>query len=242
MAAQYTEISLDDMETFLKRGFRALRPKQGVQKGEYYYDLKLSDHVVIRVWTSIQRGSQSGAGVGQDAIRVQLIGIQVDRPLMKGKAPIVKRTQGWKNSLQGKIEDMLEEYEGKADYWDARGSGRSSMPIVEEPTRDEAPNDSFEEPLEPPQRPNPAPQSGIPITPKQLKYLSFLLKGSAGRSSLIRGLLFDYGLEPPYTSDDLSRLTKAQASILISKMVPDQRYAAAIDDDLAYSYDYRGVN
>lgn len=241
MAAQYTEISLDEMETFLKRAFRALRPRQGVQRGEYYYDLKLSDHVVIRVWTSIQRGSQSGAGVGQDAIRIQLIGVQVDRPLMKGKAPIVKRTQGWKNSLQGKVEDLLETYEEKPDYWDSRGSGKSSVPMeveVSAPDRDV----DFSEPLEVIQPARPAPPSGSLITPNQLKYLNFLLKGPKGHSSEIRGLLFDYGVEAPYNLDSLSRLTKSQASTLISKLVPSNRFAEESDFDLDYSYDFRGVD
>ncbi len=252
MAAQYTEISLEEMETFLKRAFRALRPKQGVQRGEYYYDLKLSDHVIVRVWTSIQRGSQSGAGVGQDAIRVQLMGVQVERPLMKGKAPIVKRTQGWKNTLQGKIEDMMETYEEKPDYWDSRGSGSSAPAEIaprdryedqEEPD-DWDPADETHEVVPPPPS-RPPPQKGAPITPPQLKYLSYLIRGPKGRSSEIRGLLYEYGIEEPYDAEALGQLTKLQASNLISKMAPERRYAE--DDELSdpnpsYSYDFRGVN
>jgi len=120
MAAQYTEITGQEMEVFLKRAFRALRPTQGMQNKEVYYDLKLSPQVAIRVWTSIRPWGAS-AGVGEDAIRVQLLGIKVNRPLVSGKAPIVKRTQNWRNSLQDKIEDYLELYEEKSEYWDARG-------------------------------------------------------------------------------------------------------------------------
>jgi hypothetical protein len=250
MAAQYTEISLEEMETFLKRAFRALRPKQGVHRGEYYYDLKLSDHVIVRVWTSVQRGSQSGASVGQDAIRVQLMGAQVERPLMKGKAPIVKRTQGWKNSLQGKIEDMMETYEEKPDYWDSRGSGSSAPAEIAPRDRYEEPDDwdPADEPREvapssPPSRP--APQKGIPITPPQLKYLGFLMRGPKGHSSEIRGLLYDYGIEEPYDAEVLGRLTKAQATNLISRMAPERRYAEDAelsDPNPSYSYDFRGVN
>ena len=120
MAAQYTEISGQEMEVFLKRAFRALRPTQGMQNKEIYYDLKLSPQVAIRVWTSIRPWGAS-AGVGEDAIRVQFMGVKVNRPLVSGKAPIVKRTQGWRNTLQDKIEDYLELYEEKSEYWDARG-------------------------------------------------------------------------------------------------------------------------
>jgi hypothetical protein len=121
MAAQYTAITLPEMETFLKRAFRVLRPTQGTQNREIYYDLKLSPQVVIRVWTSIVSAWGSAAGAGQDAIRVQFFGIRVNRPLVSGKAPIVKRTQNWRNSLQDRIEEYLELYEEKAEYWDERG-------------------------------------------------------------------------------------------------------------------------
>jgi hypothetical protein len=120
MAAQYTEISGTEMEVFLKRAFRALRPEKGMQNKEIFYDLKFSPTVVIRVWTSIRPWGAS-AGAGEDAIRVQFFGSRVNRPLVSGKAPIVKRTQNWRNSLQDKIEDYLELYEDKAEYWDERG-------------------------------------------------------------------------------------------------------------------------
>lgn len=116
----YVEISGTEMETFLKRAFRALRPEKGLQNKEIFYDLKLSPTVAIRVWTSI-RPWGSSAGVGEDAIRIQFLGVKVNRPLVSGKAPIVKRTNSWRNSLQDKIEEYLELYEEKADYWDERG-------------------------------------------------------------------------------------------------------------------------
>lgn len=126
MAATYTEVTLDDMERFLKRGWRALRPHKDVSRGETFFDLKLSPNVVIRVWTSIFHGGSS-AGVGQDAIRIQLLSSKLNRPLMKGKAPIVKRTQNWRNSLQDRIEDAIETYEEKEDYWEARATGETPV-------------------------------------------------------------------------------------------------------------------
>ena len=116
----YVEVTLKEMETFLKRGFRALRPEPGLYKGEISYDLTLSPTVLIKVLTSIRRSGYA-AGVGEDAIRVMFWGVKVDRPLVSGKAPIVKRTNNWRNALQDKIEDYLEMYEEKAEYWDQRG-------------------------------------------------------------------------------------------------------------------------
>jgi len=124
MAAQYTEITLEDMDRFMKRAFRALRPKRDDDKGEYVYTLKLSKNVAIRVYSSIMK-SGVGAGVGADAIRIQLYGTRVRHPLVKGKSPIVKRTQGWRNSLQKQIELAMEKYDENEGYWEERGGGPS---------------------------------------------------------------------------------------------------------------------
>src|SRR4051812_36605107 len=116
---RYVEVTLDDMDRFLKRAFRALKPKKGESRGEVYYDLNLSDgEVLVRVWTSIRPRSQAGAGLGEDAIRVTMI-TKGGKPLMpKGK--IVMRTKNWKNALQDRIEDLHEVYEDKAQYWKDR--------------------------------------------------------------------------------------------------------------------------
>jgi len=139
MAAQYTEVTLDDIDKFLKRGFRALRPKQGVQRSEYFYDLTLNEYMMIRVWSSVQRGADTGAGVGEDAIRVQLLSIQTQRPLLPGKAPIVKRTQGWRNTLQNKIEDAMEAAEEKMAAGDARSQQPSNPTPPPAPVEDDEP-------------------------------------------------------------------------------------------------------
>lgn len=152
MAAQFTEVTLEDMDRFLKRGFRMMRPKPATERGEVHYDLSLSDAVVIRVWTSIGTGREQGASVGEDAIRVQLFSRVTKRPLMKGKAPIVKRTQGWRNNLQDRIEDYVETYESKEDYWEslAGGKGRQeSLPTPKhEPPRQEEHDAEREEVLQ----------------------------------------------------------------------------------------------
>ncbi len=126
----YMEVTLEEMGTFLKRGFRALRPKQGEFRGQIIYDLFLSPVVVIRIYTSIMSRGYS-AGAGGDSIRVVFLGLKTDKPLVGGKV-LVKRTQSWRNSLQDKIEDFLEMYEEKPDYWDSRGTSVSSAPSATE--------------------------------------------------------------------------------------------------------------
>ena len=64
------------------------------------------ERVAIKVFTSIRHGSEQAAGVGDDAIRVGLY--RDGRPLKSGKWPIVKRTQGWKDNLRERVEDMME--------------------------------------------------------------------------------------------------------------------------------------
>lgn len=149
MAATYTEITLEDMEKFLKRGFRALRPKQDLKNGEIVYDLALSGNVAIRIFTSIHRGSGTGAGKGSDSIKILLWGPKIRRPLTSGKAaPIVKRTEGWRNSLQSRIEDMMELYEEKEGYWEGKGGGQ-----VQEEVKDDRDTD-----LDDSEPPSPAPR------------------------------------------------------------------------------------
>jgi hypothetical protein len=111
MAAQFTEVTLDEMEKTLQRAFHALHPRKGALKGEVVIDLFLSEKAGVRVWTSISERGTSGAGVGQDALRVQLYNFAKGRPMKPGKAPIVKRTQGWKDNLRERVEDEIESYD-----------------------------------------------------------------------------------------------------------------------------------
>jgi hypothetical protein len=129
-AAQFTDVSLDDFDVFLKRAFRALRPQKAVCGTEYCYFLKLSDDVRIKIQTAISRGAESSRGAGSDAIRLILVGGPGNRPLLAGKGAslMVKRTQGWKTSLQNRIEDMVELYEERLGYWESRATGK---PVVD---------------------------------------------------------------------------------------------------------------
>lgn len=122
MAAQFTSISLPEMEQFLKRGFRALKPLKGSSRGEICYDLFLNESktIGIRVMTSIGVGRDTVADEGADAIRVGFFNFAKGYPMIPGKFPIVKRTQNWKDSLRDRIEDYLELYDEKEAYWESR--------------------------------------------------------------------------------------------------------------------------
>lgn len=130
MAAEFTEVTLDDMDRFLKRAFRPFRPKQSNERGRIVYDLNLSDNeIFIRVWTSIRPNQAQGVGVGEGAIKVNMVS-KNGRPLMP-KNTIVKRTQKWRSSLQSRIEDVLEAYESKTEYWKNRAEGQSAPKPVD---------------------------------------------------------------------------------------------------------------
>jgi hypothetical protein len=110
MAATFTNISIEDIRKFLMGAFHALDPYEGkTSGGEITIDLPLSDKVAVKVFTSVHEGREQAAGVGADAIRVGLY--RGNRPLKSGSWPIVKRTQGWKENLRERVEDMVEIYD-----------------------------------------------------------------------------------------------------------------------------------
>ena len=110
-AATFTNISVAEMRKFLASAFHALDQwEDETTGGEITINLGLSDKVAVRVFTSIHAGREQAAGVGADAIRVGLY--RGGRPLKSGKWDIVKRTQGWKQNLRERVEDMIEVYDG----------------------------------------------------------------------------------------------------------------------------------
>jgi hypothetical protein len=111
MAATYVEMTLQEMEQYLNRAFRVLHPKQGADRGEIYFDLHLSPTAGIRVWSSVPQHGTTGRGVGVDPIRVQFFNFRKNKPMIPGKAPIVKRTQGWRDNLRERIEEYMELYD-----------------------------------------------------------------------------------------------------------------------------------
>jgi hypothetical protein len=113
MAAQFTPITAEEMEKFILRGFRALKPKRATNGSELVYLLTIEGNIGIKVETSISVSGTEVREVGSDAIRVIYFHLGRMKPLIAGKAPIVKRTQGWKTNLQDRIEEVIEEHEAR---------------------------------------------------------------------------------------------------------------------------------
>lgn len=113
MPAQYTLISLDEMDAFLTdRGFRVL-PIPETSEVVYAKRARSRPPITIRVYTSITEDGAARA-VGQDAIRVCVIGA-VPAEYGAGfrtkgilKARRVHRVQGWRKNLDGRIRDAIE--------------------------------------------------------------------------------------------------------------------------------------
>lgn len=238
MAAQYTEVSLEDMEKFLKRGFRALRPKQKVKNREVIFDLKVGDAVGVRVWTSIRPGSGMGAERGADAIRVQLVSLKDDGPLERGKAPIVKRTQKWRNSLKDRIEDMIEKYEDKEEFWEdwastrqRRGDPEKEMREQEVEQRQEEREEAEAEHGSPPtyQREVPLERLRGDSSPKQHGFIMGMLRRTTESEWRSLGLENLTGMSWPLSKRDVESLSKRDASQVIDRLIKagkNRRYAS----------------
>lgn len=127
--ATYAEITLEEMDRFIMRGWRALRPKQLKERGTHVYDIFLSKFVKIRVWTTIPVDRDTVRDVGETTIKIQLLSVPTGRPLLRGKSPIVKRVQGWRNNLQDRIEDFIEQYEDREGYFEAIAGNRQFQQV-----------------------------------------------------------------------------------------------------------------
>lgn len=226
MAAEYTKFSIDDIEKFLKRGFRAMRPRKGEQR-EVYFDLKLSSKAFIRVWTSIYPGEELVRSKELRPVRVQLLGgpiLSKGRPLTRGKAPIVKRTQNWRSTLQNRIQDFIELFEGGTydRYHDDDDEDEAAAPPpmqVAEPLPQPAPDEAEEEESgEPPagDEPKRPKFTGPPITGPQLSFVMKLV-GHLTKQGKMAGIANDYGFDPgPITEEAVkATLSKATASKFI---------------------------
>lgn len=180
MAAQYTEITLEDMEKFLNRGFRSLRPRKGDFRGEVTYTLHINRKVGIRIMTSIRERSESSARVGKDTIKAFLISLADGKGLEKkeNRQTIVKRTQNWRKSLQDRIENLMEKYEEKAEFWDEWAVNRSRKGDPEKAQKEQEVQQRQEERQEEEMKNGPQPTYEKPrgtITDKQLNFLNKVL-------------------------------------------------------------------
>jgi len=246
MAAQYVEIPLEDMEKFLKRAFRVYRPKQGQAGGEFYYVLKIGKFVGVRVLTSVGVHSGTGAGAGADAIRVQLVSLKDHGPLDKGKAPIVKRTQGWRTNLQDLIEELIEKYDNKEEFYEPWAESRKVPRSESRPQRhdDQQPELHMDRPQEDEEEEAPPPpplQRSIPlerlhggITDSQLNYIGGLLRNVTHLLWQQLGLNEITGFDHIPTREQMRTVSKRQASQIIDTLLKaghGKRYASEDAED-----------
>lgn len=258
MAATYTKFSKDDFEKWLKREVWPLRYREGVDR-EIFYDVVLegkgSNTIFIRIWTSIYANESMVRGKERRPMRIQLKrGRLLSRdsvPLTgSASAPIVKRTQGWKQNLKKRFEAYLSLYE--TDF---------SSDVDDE---DEDEEEIFEAPPEPTRRPEPPPEpeptrrtpepegpprgdvpkrpryAGPAVSDKQVKFLvSLIIK--ARRAGLWEDYAEQFDLPTKYVEDDDLRETltggrSGTASKLIGLLIEATRgagrYATEALDEL----------
>ncbi len=113
-AATYVGFTIEEFDKYVKRAFRAFKPTQTRLGNEFAYILNLSERIKVLIQSSIHTSGQS-AESGTDPIRVGFMYAESAggrlRPLKGGSFPIVKRTENWRDNLEDRVNDYLEEYE-----------------------------------------------------------------------------------------------------------------------------------
>lgn len=109
MAERYTEISIEEMDNFLKED-------KGWQKNisgyEYVYDYKMKHFpVLIKVMSSVSVVSAKGRNKGSDAIRVFAVQIDKNGKVIKGllSSKRVYRTENWRENLEKAVYGKLKQ-------------------------------------------------------------------------------------------------------------------------------------
>lgn len=117
--ADYKLVTRKEVEEVLsaERGWR----KSAVKAGEYVYDwpVKRWPGVVIRVYTSVDKETDTSRGVGRDAIRVCVVDIPNSRGVLKARR--VHRTLNWRTNLRKRVEGMLRHVDDVMSKRESRG-------------------------------------------------------------------------------------------------------------------------
>lgn len=256
---RFVEVKLSDWKELVQRSYRGLKPKLKVdpKSREYVIDLHFSEHVGVRVFTSIPRGSEVAAGIGADAIRVMLYFPQLERPAKKGKSITIKRTKNWRDTFKRHMHDLEDEFEDKESYWESRAQGLSMSTQQQEPPRfnpqDEpdigvGDEDAAAQPAVTTQPARPAtPAPADRPTDKQLNYIRFLLSRTSWPRILnhpnaryLPAVLKD--LFDPSLQEVLDLLDKRSASTVIDiakEVGGGSRYASDSDESSDGSPDWQ---
>ena len=76
-------------------------------KGQRVWSAVLIPGVRVLVYSSIPEGAEDSRGLGEDSIKLTMLSVETDRPLLK-KQPYVARTKGWRVSLMEHIIELIE--------------------------------------------------------------------------------------------------------------------------------------
>jgi len=117
--ATYTKFTLDELDQFLRRSFRALKPVRKEGTTDYFYDLYLSQGIKIQVWTSIYKGDTEVKGTRRPPMKIVFVGRRGRIGPPKSDEIVVLRVRGWKDNLRERIEELVELYHVDPDGWDA---------------------------------------------------------------------------------------------------------------------------
>lgn len=111
MAAQYYPVTLQEMDTFISAYSNGKAKVDSVNGCEWSYTWQLTDSLRVIVWTGISGFDDTSRAVGQDAIRVTLLGkvgtTSQYKPTCKAKR--VHRVKGWKANLQSRLDNITEQ-------------------------------------------------------------------------------------------------------------------------------------
>ena len=111
MSTQYYPVTLQEMDTFISAYSNGLAKPDSYMGSEWFYQWNITDSLRVIVWTGIPANSGHSRPVGQDAIRVTLLGKvgTTDRYKPLAKQRRVHRVKGWKANLQSRLDNITEQ-------------------------------------------------------------------------------------------------------------------------------------
>ena len=111
--SQFYNVTLEEMTDFLRaeKGWK-LNDSQH-REVVFDYNIKSKPFLLVRVYSGILRDSRASRGCGQDAIRVCVVNLALDKGWIK--ASRVYRVQGWQKNLQARIMDVITKAKERID-------------------------------------------------------------------------------------------------------------------------------
>jgi hypothetical protein len=107
--ATYTEATLEEWDTFLKRAFHALHPRRSAAHGEVIYDLFLTPRLSIQIRTTVPTEGAQTRKSGSDIIQVMPYDHVKNRIIAPSSMILkVKRTKNWRDGVRERVEKWME--------------------------------------------------------------------------------------------------------------------------------------